>query len=96
MRTYESKPLLLMWCVSLAYALSFVALVQDTSIGHIDGARGRPDIGYYFSKELALDAWCHAAYWPFGRLLELTGRWVYLPAGARPSVDWALPETRGV
>lgn len=79
MRTQRKLLLLALWLFLVAYGVVFALLKQDMCVSYWDPSGGpRPSVVFYYSSRPATNAWLDAAFWPQGRLLEITGYWEFV------------------
>ena len=67
------------WGALLFYGLGFAICVRDVNVDYFDTKCGRPSVLFYYSRSPATNARLDIAFWPLGRLLEVTGYWQFMP-----------------
>ena len=71
--------LLTLWVLVVAYGIAFSLCARDMCIDTFDPSCGpRPSMVFYYSTRPEINEWLDAAFWPQGRLLEITGRWKFV------------------
>jgi len=67
----------MMWCVLIFYGMLFSADIKYVNVAYWDSGGPRPSVLFYYSRMPATNVWVDIAFWPLGRLLEITGYWEF-------------------